>query len=164
MEIISGFEELTVDKQHSLIKMPVMHVEMSLNIRYFRNRAGVGYCGLLISEVKGKGLKGKVEAAAARAYVGRTIYIFLSEVDDGKKLITVPALFEKEPSFDKKVDLRDLIVKTYFHNNFKRTPQEVYEEHMNALIGKKICTDTDRLCQCILGLPEKGIEILRSIK
>ena len=161
---LNGFEELAVDKQHSEIKIPVMHVELSLNAMYFFNKEGVGYCGLLIKDVKGNGLRGMIEAAAAKAYIGRTIFVFLSELDDGKKLITVPALFEKEPSFDGKVDLSGLVINTYYHDEFKKTAQEVYKEHMNALKNKKICDDRDCLRRSILWLPERGIEILRSYK
>ncbi len=161
--ILNDFEELAVDKQHSEIKLPVMHVELSLSVRYFLGK-GAGYCGLLIKDVKGNGLRGMIEAAAAKAYVGRTIFVFLSELDDGKKLITVPALFEKEPSFDEKVDLSELVINTYYHDEFKKTVREVYKEHMNALTGKKICNDRDCLCSSILELPEKGIEILRSYR
>ena len=161
--ILNGFEELAVDKQHSEIKIPLMHVELSLSVRYFIG-GGVGYCGLLIKDVKGNGLRGMIEAAAAKAYVGRTIFVFLSELDDGKKLITVPALFEKEPTFDSNVDLSGLFINTYYHDDFKKTVQEVYKEHTAALAGKKICNDRDCLCSSILELPEKGIEILRSYR
>lgn len=164
MDILDGFEEIAANEQRSEIKVPLMHVELSFKVRYFMNRAGVGYCGLLVSGVKGKGLKGKVEAVAAKAYIGRTVYVFLSELNDGKKLITVPALFEKEPTFDDKFDLDDLIINTYFHADFKKPPQEVYIEHMDALAGKEISDDKDRLCRNILELPVKGIEILRSYK
>jgi hypothetical protein len=160
---LNGFEELAVDKQHSEIKIPLLHVELSLGVRYFLGK-GVGYCGLLIKNVKGNGLRGCIEAAAAKAYVGRTIFVFLSELDDGKKLITVPALFEKEPSFNGKVDLSELIINTYYHDEFKKTAQEVYKEHMDALMGRKICNDRDCLCRSILELPERGIEILRSYR
>ncbi len=160
--MLNGFEEITVDKQHSEIKICVMHIELSLKIRYFKNKSGVGYCGLLINGIKGNGLRGKVEAAAAKVYVGRTIFIFLSDMDDGKKLVTVPALFEKEPSFDRKSDLSNFIINTYFHCDFKKTPEEVYKEHMSALTGKNIRTDS--LCSSILELPQKGLEILRSYR
>jgi hypothetical protein len=76
----------------------------------------------------------------------------------------VPALFEKEPTFDEKLDLSDLIINTYFHADFKKSPQEVYKEHMCALIGKEISDDKDCLRRSILGLPAKGIEILKSYK
>ncbi len=164
MDILDGFEELTAEGQRSELKVPLMHVELSFKVRYFLNMAGVGYCGLLISEVKGKGLKGIVEAVAAKSYVGRTVYVFLSELKDGKKLITVPALFEKEPMFDEKLDLSDLVINTYFHADFKKSPQEVYKEHMCALIGKEISNDKDSLRRGILELPAKGIEILKSYK
>jgi hypothetical protein len=164
MDILDSFEELTAEGQHSEFKVPLMHVELYFNVRYFMNRAGVGYCGLLISGVKGKGLKGKVEAVAAKSYIGRIIYVFLSELKDGKKLITVPALFEKEPTFDEKFDIDDLIINTYFHADFKKTLQEVHKEHMCALLGKEISDDKDRLRRDILELPAKGIEILQSYK
>ena len=162
MEILDGFLELEVDKQHSDIRLPIMHVELTLKVRYFTNGSGVGYCSLLIDGVRGKGLTGMIEAAAAKSYVGRTILVFLSELNNGKKLITVPALFEKQPTFDGKLDLSALDIKTYFHNEFKKTPQEVYKEHLDALIGKKVSNDNDGLKNSILELPEKGIEILKS--
>lgn len=164
MDILDGFEELAVDKQHSEIKIPVMHVELSLSVGYFLNSSGVGYCGLSINGVNGKGLRGCIEATAARAYIGRTIFIFLSEFDDGKKLITVPALFEKEPSFDRGVDMSDFIIKTYYHGDFKRMAQEVYKEHMDALKDQKISKDNDHLRASIFELPNKGIEILKSFR
>ncbi len=161
--LLNGFEEVVVDKQHSEIKLPIMHVELSFNVRYFLGKE-VGYCGLLINGVNGNGLRGCIEAAAAKSYVGRTIFVFLSELDDGKKLITVPALFEKEPSFDGKVDLSELIINTYYHDEFKKTAQDVYKEHTGAIIGKKICNDKDCLCRDILELPKKGIEILKAYR
>ena len=164
MDIQDGFEEIAVDKPRNEIRIPVMHVELSLNVRYFYNRSGVGYCGLLINEVNGNGLRGKIEAAAARDYVGRTIFVFLSELDDGKKLITVPALFEKQPTFNGSVDLSNLIIKTYYHDDFKRTPQDVYKEHLDALTGKKISNDCSRLCSSIIELPAKGLEILKAYR
>ncbi len=66
MDILDGFEELAAEGQRSEIKVPLMHVELSFKVRYFMN-IGVGYCGLLISGVKGIGLKGKIEAVAAKA-------------------------------------------------------------------------------------------------
>lgn len=162
--MIKGFEELVVDKQHSEIKLPIMHVELSLSVGYFLNNSGAGYCSLLINGVQGKGLAGMIEAAAAKAYVGRTIFVFLSELEDGKKLITVPALFEKEPAFDSDVDLSGLVINTYYHDDFKKTAQEVYKEHMDALAGKKICEDRDCLCRSILELPKRGIGILRAYR
>ncbi len=164
MDVLADFEEIAVDKERTEIKIPVMHVELSLNVRYFLNKSGVGYCGLLINRVNGNGLKGKIEAAVARAYVGRTVFVFMSELEDGNKLITVPALFEKQPTFDSKIDLSGFIIKTYYHGDFKKTPQEVYKEHMDALIGKKVRNDKDCLCRNILELPAKGIEILRSYR
>ena len=164
MDTLDGFEEIPVDRQHSEMKLPVMHIELSFKVRYFMNSCGVGYCGLLIDRIKGNGLKGKIEAVAAKAYIGKTIFIFVSELDDGKKLITVPALFEKEPSFDEKVDLSDLNLNTYCHSDFKITPQEVYREHLEALDGKKISADRDRLCRSIIEVPQRGIEILRSYR
>lgn len=162
MDILDGFEEVAADKQRSEVKVPLMHVELSFSVRYFLSRTGVGYCGLLISGVKGNGLKGKVEAVAAKRFIGRTVFVFLSELEDGKKLVTVPSLFEKEPTFDEKFELDDLIINTYFHDDFKKTPQEVYQEHVNALAGKKVSEDRERLYSDILELPAKGIEILRS--
>ena len=164
MDTLDSFEELIAEGQRFEIKVPLMHVELSFKVRYFLNMAGVGYCGLLISGVKGKGLKGKIEAVAVKSYIGRTVYVFLSELKDGKKLITVPALFEKEPTFDEKFDLGDLIINTYFHADFKKTPQEVHKEHMCALIGKELSDDRDLLRRDILELPAKGIEILRSYR
>ena len=52
MDILDGFLELEVDKQHSEIRLPIMHVELSMKVRYFTNDSGVGYCGLLIEEVR----------------------------------------------------------------------------------------------------------------
>lgn len=164
MDILDGFDELKVENQHSEITVPIMHVELSLRARYFLNGMGVGYCGLLINGVNGKGLRGCIEAAAAKAYVGRTIFVFLSGLDDGKKLITVPALFEKEPAFNSNLDLSGLVIKTYYHNDFKKTVQEVYKEHMDALMGKKICNDNENLSRDILELPKKGIEILKAYR
>jgi len=164
MDILNGFEELDVDKEHSWLKVLIMHVELSLNARYFLRGGETGYCTLLIDGVKGSGLRGKLAAAAARSYIGRTIYVFLSQVESGKKLITVPALFEKEPTFDEKLDLSDLIIKTYYHNDFKRTAQEVYEEHLNGLAGRQISISEDRIRSNLLELPKKGIEILKSYR
>jgi hypothetical protein len=164
MDILDGFLELEVDEQHSEIRLPVMHVELYMKVRYFTNYSGVGYCGLLIEDVRGKGLKGMIEAAAAKSYIGRTILIFLSELENGKKLITVPSLFEKQPTFNGKMDLSSLDIKTYFHDDFKKTPHEVYKEHMDALIGKKVSNDNDGLKNSILELPEKGIGLLKSYK
>src|SRR3989304_3140645 len=128
MDILDGFLELEVDKQHSEIRLPIMHVELSMKVRYFTNDSGVGYCGLLIEEVRGKGLTGMIEAAAAKSYIGRTILVFLSELENGRKLITVPSLFEKQPTFDGVMDLSNFDIKTYFHNDFKKTPNEVFKE------------------------------------
>ena len=164
MDILDGFLELEVDKQHSEIRLPIMHVELSMKVRYFTNDSGVGYCGLLIEEVRGKGLTGMIEAAAAKSYIGRTILVFLSELENGRKLITVPSLFEKQPTFNGKIDLSDLDIKTYFHDDFKKTPHEVYKEHKDALIGKKVSNDNDGLKNSILELPEKGIGILKSYR
>ncbi|MCZ7382688.1 MAG: hypothetical protein O8C64_14100 [Candidatus Methanoperedens sp.] len=164
MEILDGFDEIKAENQHSEIKVPIMQFELAIRVRYFLNGNGVGYCGLLIEGVNGKGFRGCIEAAAAKAYVGRTIFVFLSELEDGKKLITVPALFEKKPSFNGSIDLSNLVIKTYYHNEFKKTAQEVYKEHMDALIGKKICNDNENLSRDILELPKKGIEILKAFK
>jgi hypothetical protein len=165
MDLLNGFEELAVDKEHSWLMVPIMHVELSLNARYFMKRGETGYCGLSIDSVKGRGLRGRLAAAAAKSYIGRTIYVFITEIDGGKKLITVPALFEKEPTFDEKLDLSDLVIKTYYHNDFKITAQEVYEEHLNALAGRKISIDDEeRMRSSLLELPKKGIEILKSYR
>ncbi len=164
MDKLDGFLELEADNEHSEIKVAVMQVELSVRVRYFLNGTGVGYCGLLIDGANGKGLRGCIEAAAAKAYVGRTIFVFLSELDDGNKLITVPALFEKEPTFNGSVDLNGLVIKTYYPDSFKKTPQEVYKEHLNALIGKKLCNDKDCLSRDLLELPKKGIEILKAFR
>ncbi len=160
---LDGFEELGVDKQRSEIKIPITNVELTLNVRYFVG-TGVGYCALLLTDVRGKGLRGFIKAAAAGVFVGRTIFVFLSELEDGKKLITVPALFEKEPEFNGSVDLSGLIVNTYYHGDFKRTEEDVYKEHMKAMEGKKIRNDKDYLCESILELPEKGLQILRAYR
>ena len=164
MDNLDGFLELEADNEHSEIKVPVMQVELSVRVRYFLNGTGVGYCGLLINEVNGKGFRGSIEAVDAKAYVGRTIFVFLSELGDGKKLITVPALFEKQPTFNGSIDLSGLVIKTYYPDGFKKTPQDVYKEHLNALIGKKICNDKDGLRRDLLELPKKGIEILKAYR
>ncbi len=164
MDCLDGFQELKADDQHSVLIVPVMQVELFVRISYFLNGTGVGYCGLLIDKVDGKGLRGCIEAVAAKAYVGRTIFVFLSELDDGKKLITVPALFEKEPTFNGSIDLSGFVIKTYYPDGFKRTLQEVYKEHLNALIGKKVCNDKDCLTRDLLELPKKGIEILKAYR
>jgi hypothetical protein len=164
MDILDRFLELEVDKQHSEIRLPIMHVELRMKVRYFTNDSGVGYCGLLIEDVRGTGLKGMIEAAAAKSYIGRTILVFLSKLENGKELITVPSLFEKQPTFNGKMDLSNLDINTYFHNDFKKTLYEVYKEHMDALIGKKISNDNDGLKNSILELPEKGIGILKSYR
>lgn len=164
MDTLEGFEELPVGKEHSEVKVPIMHVELALGIRYFIKGGEIGYCGLMINGVKGSGLRGRLAAAAAKSYLGRTIYIYLSEISEGKKLITVPALFEKEPSFDRKLDLSDLIIKTYYHNGFKKSAIEVCNEHVNALIGKQISDNKDKLKISLLELPKKGIEILKSYR
>ena len=164
MDTLNGFEELSVDKEHSQVKVPIMHVELVLNARYFIKGGEIGYCGLLINGVKGSGLTGRLAAAAAKNYIGRTIFCFVSQTSEGKKLITVPALFEKEPAFDEKLDLSDLIIKTYYHNDFKKSALEVYSEHLNALIGKQISNNKDNLKINLLELPRKGIEILKSYK
>ncbi|PWB49359.1 MAG: hypothetical protein C3F06_14515 [Candidatus Methanoperedenaceae archaeon] len=164
MNTLEGFEELSVSKEHSEVKVPIMHVELALKARYFIKGGEIGYCSLLINDVKGRGLTGKLAAAAAKYYVGRTICVFISEISEGKKLITVPALFEKEPSFDGKLDLSNLIIKTYYHNEFKKNANEVYNEHLSALIGKQISNNKDNLKINLLELPKKGIEILKSYR
>ncbi len=164
MDTLEGFEELSVGKERSEVKVPIMHVELALKVRYFIKGGEIGYCSLLICDVKGSGLTGKLAAAAAKSYIGRNICIFISEISEGKKLITVPALFEKEPSFDGKLDLSDLVIKTYYHNEFKKNAIEVYNEHLNALIGKQIANNKDTLMINLLELPKRGIEILKSYK
>ncbi len=164
MDTLNGFEELSVDKEHSQVKVPIMHVELVLDARYFIKGGEIGYCGLLINSVKGSGLTGRLAAAAAKKYIGRTIFCFISKTCEGKKLITVPALFEKEPAFDEKLDLSDLIINTYFHNDFKRSAQEVHTEHLTASTGKQILNDRDDLKKSLLELPGKGIEILKSYR
>jgi hypothetical protein len=159
-----GFLELEVDKHHSEIRLLIMHVELCMKVRYFTNYSGVGYCGLLIEDVHGKGLKGMIEAAAAKTYIGRTIFVFLSKLENGKELITVPSLFEKQPTFNENIDLSNFDINTYFHNDFKKTLHEVYKEHIDALIGKKLSSDNEGLKNSILELPEKGIEILKSYR
>jgi len=91
-------------------------------------------------------------------------FCFISKTCEGKKLITVPALFEKEPAFDEKLDLSDLIINAYFHNDFKRSAQEVHTEHLTASTGKQILNDRDDLKKSLLELPGKGIEILKSYR
>lgn len=162
MEALEDFTEIKAVDRDSEMKVPIMHVELSFKVRYFLNSSGVGYCSLSIRGVNGKGLRGMIEAAAAKSYIGRTIFVFMSELEDGKKLVTVPALFEKETSFDESVNLSEFIVNTYFSDDFKKTPQEILKEHMDALKGKKTINDSDFLCKSILELPKKGLEILRS--
>ncbi|KCZ71926.1 hypothetical protein ANME2D_01982 [Candidatus Methanoperedens nitroreducens] len=164
MDVLEDFEEIAADKQHAEIKISVMHVELSIKVRYFISQSGIGYCVLLIDGVKGKGLRGKVESAATKVYVGRAVLIFLSLLDDGKKLITVPALFEKEPTFSENVDLSNFIINAYFPDNLKKTTEEVYNEHLNFLKDKKISNNTDNLYKSILELPGEGLEILRSYR
>ncbi|MFZ3384724.1 MAG: hypothetical protein WA144_12435 [Candidatus Methanoperedens sp.] len=164
MDNLNSFEELSVDKEHSQVKVPIMHVELALNARYFINGGEIGYCSLLINGVKGSGLRGRLAAVAAKNYIGRTIFCFLSKTSEGKKLITVPALFEKEPAFDEKLDMSDLIINTYYHNDFKISGQEVHKEHLNALKGKQISNDKENLKKSLLELPKKGIEILKAYR
>ncbi|MCE8424458.1 MAG: hypothetical protein J5U17_01595 [Candidatus Methanoperedens sp.] len=164
MEILEGFEEIRIDGAHSEMKLPILHVELSFTVRYFMNNEGAGYSALIIKEVKGKGLRGTIEAAAGKTFIGRTILVFLSELENGKKLITVPSLFEKEPSFNDKLDMSELIINTYYHDEFKKTEKEVYKEHMKALTGEIVNNDHEKLRSSLLELPVKGIEILRSIK
>lgn len=164
MDKLDGFDELSVAREHSEVKVPMLHVELALTARYFIKDGEMGYCRLLINSIKGTGIKGRIEAAAAKSYIGRTIFIFISQIADGKKLITVPALFEKEPRFDRKLDLRDITIKTYYHNDFRISVTEVYREHLNALIGKQISNNRDNLKISLLELPKKGIEILKSYR
>ncbi|MCZ7358122.1 MAG: hypothetical protein O8C66_09400 [Candidatus Methanoperedens sp.] len=161
MDDLDYFKELAADIQHSEINIPIMDIELTLSVKYFLNDSGVGYCSLLINKIHASGLKGNIEAAAAEAYVGRSIFIFLSELDDGLKLITVPALFEKQSCLDEKIYLANFIVNAYYPADFKKTAHEVYEEHMNALIGKKIRKDVAYLSRSILNLPTIALEILR---
>jgi hypothetical protein len=105
-------------------------------------------------------MKGNIEAAAVEAYVGRSIFIFLSELENGRKLITVPALFEKQSCLDKKIDLSNFIINAYYPVDFTKTAREVYEEHMKALISKKIRKDVAHLSRSILNLPTIALEIL----
>lgn len=159
--ILKDFEEIIVDKPHSEMKISIMHVEISFEVRYFLNTSGIGYCSLLIKGVKGKGLKGIIEAAAVRAYIGRSIYVFLSELENGRKLITVPALFEKDTEL-KEVD--GFIINTYYPDDLNRALQDIYREHINAIKDKAILKENNNLQKSLMELPEKGIEILRSIK
>jgi hypothetical protein len=110
MDDLEYFKELAVDIQHSEIKIPIMDIELNLSVKYFLNDSGVGYCSLLINKIHASGMKGNIEAAAVESYVGRSIFIFLSELDNGLKLITVPALFENQSCFDEKIDLSNFIV------------------------------------------------------
>ncbi len=158
--VLNGFEEITVEAK-SEINISIMHVVIAFKIRYFLNNSGIGYCSLLIKGVRGKGLRGMMEAAAVRAYIGRNIYVFLSVLENGKKLITVPALFEKDVE-PKEVD--DFIINTYYHNNLNRLLNEVYEEHKNALNGRALLKEKEYLRKNLMELPEKGIEILRTIR
>ncbi len=162
--MLDGFEEVQVDKEHSEITIPLRNIELSLSIRYSIKGGEMGCCGLLINGIRGSGIKGKLAAAAAKAYIGRTIFIFLSKIENGKELITVPALFEKEPTFDGKLNLSGLIIKTYYHNNFNRSVQEVYIEHLKAIEGIKLNTDIHHLRIGLLDLPRKGVEILKSYR
>lgn len=164
MDVLNDFEEMVVDEHNSKLLVPVRHVEILYNVRYFINDSGVGYCSLLTEKVKGKGLKGKIEVIAAKAYIGRYILVFLSELTDGRRLVTVPALFEKEPTFDNEVELSDLIINTYYHDNLKKTPLEVLEEHMKALEGRSVSNDRELLRKDTLLLPKKGLEILNHIR
>ncbi|CAG1009496.1 MAG: hypothetical protein OIN86_06890 [Candidatus Methanoperedens sp.] len=164
MDTLNGFEELSVDKEHSQVKVPIMHVELALNARYFIKGGEIGYCRLLINGVKGSGLRGRLAAAAAKNYIGRTIFCFVSQTSEGKKLITVPALFEKEPTFDDKLDLGGLIINTYFPDDFKKSAAQVHQEHLHSLNGKQISNDKDNLKKSLLELPKKGIEILKSYR
>lgn len=164
MGVLQGFEEIEVEEQQSRMKVPVMHIELSLNVRFFINDGDVGYCDLLIADVKGKGLKGMLEASVASKFKERSVLVFLSLLEDGNKLITVPSLFEKEPSFDTKVDLSGLVINTYFPDDFKKTADEVHEIHLEKLTGKKIHNNRDVLRREIRELPGKGIEILKGYK
>ncbi len=70
MDGLESFEEIAADETHREIVIPVMDVTIFLNASYFINRAGIGFCSLLIKDVRGKGLKGIIEAAVGKAYVG----------------------------------------------------------------------------------------------
>lgn len=164
MEILDGFEEIKIDDSLSEMKLSIREVELFFTIRYFINNAGVGYSALTIKDVKGKGLRGSIEAAAAKIYVQRTIFVFLSELENEKKLITVPALFEKKASFNNKPDMSNLIINSYCHDDFKKTAGEVYKEHMTAFKSEKVIKDHNKLRASLLQLPAKGIEILQSVK
>lgn len=164
MGVLQGFEEIDVEEQQSRIKVPVMHIELSLNVRYFINDGDVGYCDMLIADVKGKGFQGMMEASVASKFKERSVLVFLSLLEDGDKLITVPSLFEKEPSLDKKVDLSGLIINTYFPDDFRMTADEVHGIHLEKLTGKNIHNNRDVLRREIRELPSKGIEILKGYK
>lgn len=159
-----GFEEIEVGKQQSHLIVPIMHLELIFNVRYFINDGDVGYCDLLIEDVKGKGLKGMMEAAVASKFKGRSVLVFLSLLEDGNKLITVPSLFEKEPSFDEKVNLSGLIVNTYYPDDLRKTPDEVHGMHREKLKEKKCKNNREVLGREICELPDKGIEILKGYK
>jgi len=81
---LNGFEELAVDKRAFLAIGSYNACGIIPYARYFMMGGETGYCGLLIDSVKGSGLTGRIAAAAAKSYIGRTIYVFLSEVDAGK--------------------------------------------------------------------------------
>lgn len=164
MGVLQGFEEIEVEKQQSNLIVPMMHVELFLNVRYFINHGDVGYCDLLIADVKGKGFQGMMEAAVASKFKGRSILVFLSLLENGDKLITVPSLFEKEPSFDKKVNLSGLTVNTYYPDDLRKTAEEVQRIHVENLKEKEIKNDRDVLCRELCELPGKGIEILKGYK
>lgn len=164
MGVLQGFEEIEVEKHQSQIKVPMMHLELSLNVRYFINDGDVGYCDLLIADVKGKGFQGMMEASVASKFKGRSVLVFLSLLEDGDKLITVPSLFEQEPGFDKKVDLSGLIINPYYPDDFRKTADEVHGIHLENLKGKNIHNNRDVLRREIRELPGKGIEILKGYK
>jgi hypothetical protein len=164
MENLQGFEEIEVEKQQSQMKVPVMHLELSLNVRYFINNGDVGYCALLIADVKGKGFKGMMEASVASKFKERSVLVFLSLLEDGNKLITIPSLFEKEPSFDNKVDLSGLIINTYYPDDFRITADEVHGIHLEKLKGRNIHNNRDEIRLEICKLPGRGIEILKGYK
>ena len=164
MGVIEGFEEIEVEEEQSQIKVPVMHIELSLDVRYFINHGDVGYCDLLLADVKGKGLQGMLEASVASKFKGRSVLVFLSLLEDSDKLITVPSLFEKEPSFDKKVDLSGLIINPYYPDDFRKTADEVHLIHLEMLKGRNIHNNRDVLQREVRDLPGKGIEILKGYK
>jgi len=160
--MLDGFEEFPVDKSIRKIKVPIMHVELSLNVRYFiRGRDRL--LRAVDQWVRGSGLTGKLAAAAQKIISGGR-YLFFYHRSMAGKTNYCSCIIWKGPAFDAKLDISDLIIKTYYHDDFKKTVQDVYKEHLNALIGKKISNDNDQLKISLLELPRKGIEILKSYR